>query len=297
MPTSSSPDLKAGSVFTRVAAAWGLGLVALTTAGWIGRQLAASLGGGPRLRALLPALVMSGIVLAGVWWLRTRRDRRALEGLGLQGGARAAMYFAIGSGLILVPTILTVACTAAFGWATLSVNDAPGIATISAMAVAAAFFGEALPEEVLFRGYIYRTLNTSMRRWTAGVATSVLFVLAPVVSALVQQHLLGMDVRLGNASHLTAGYVTAVFVLGCIQQYLRILTNSTWTCVGFHLVFLLANRIVGIRDSAWIRLTDVVAEGPLQLVFVGSTLLITVVLLFYPRLKGRSLELNAVNPE
>lgn len=297
MPTSYSPDLKAPSLSSRIVAAWTLGLVALTTSGWVGRLLAVSLGFGPRLREALPALVMSGIVLVGIWWMRTQRDRRSLQGLGLQSGARSAGYFAMGSGLILVPVILTVACTAVFGWATLTINDAPGIGTTSAMAIATTLFYEALPEEILFRGYIYSTLNTSMRRWTAGLATSVLFVLVPVISVQIQQQLMGMDVQIGNASQVTAGYVITVFVFGSIQQYLRILTNSTWTCVGFHLVFVLSNRIVGIRDSAWIRLSDVVSEGPLQMVFIGSTLLIVVALLLYPRLKGRSLELSAVNPE
>jgi len=108
---------------------------------------------------------------------------------------------------------------------------------------------------------------------------------------------MGMDVQIGNASQVTAGYVITVFAFGSIQQYLRILTNSTWTCVGFHLVFVLSNRIVGIRDSAWIRLSDVVSEAPLQMVFIGSTLLITATLLRYPRATGRSLGLNAVNPD
>jgi len=297
MPNSFSPDPTERSVSSRVVAAWILGLVALTTAGWVGRHLAVALGFGPRVREVLPALVMSGAVLAGIWWLRTQRDGRSLQGLGLEGGARSAAYFAIGSGLILVPVILTVVCTAAFGWATLSVNDAPGIASTSAIALATTFFYEALPEEILFRGYIYSTLNTSMRRWTAGLATSVLFVLVPVVSVQIQQQLMGTDVQIGNASQVTAGYVITMFVFASIQQYLRILTNSTWTCVGFHLVFVLSNRIVGIRDSAWIQLSDVVSEGPLQMVFIGSTLLITAILLFYPRVTGRSLGLNAVNPE
>lgn len=297
MPTTYSPDSTERSVSSRVVAAWILGLVALTTAGWVGRHLAVSLGFGPRVQEALPALVMSGVVVASIWWLRTHRDGLSLRGLGLQGGLRSAKYFAIGSGLILAPAILTVACTAAFGWATLSVNDAPGIASTSAMALATTLFYEALPEEILFRGYIYSTLNTTMRRWTAGLATSLLFVLVPIVSVQIQQQLMGMNVHIGNASQVTAGYVVTLFIFGSIQQYLRILTNSTWTCVGFHLVFVLSNRIVGIRDSVWIRLSDVVSEGPLQIVFIGSTLLITATLLLYPRATGRSLGLNTVSPE
>lgn len=296
MPTSYSPDLKAPSVSSRIVAAWTLGLVALTTAGWIGSQRVGAPGSGAWLRAAVPALVMSGIVLGGVWWLRRRLDRRPMSGLGLELSMRSALFFAIGCGIVLVPTLLTVAGTAAFGWATLSVNDSPGIGATSALALATTLFYEALPEEILFRGYIYSTLNTSMRRWTAGLATSVLFVLVPVVSVQIQQSL-GMAVQIGNASQVTANYVITLFVFGCIQQYLRILTNSTWTCVGFHLVFVLSNRIVGIRDSAWIRLSDVVTEGPLQMVFIGSTLLIIAALLFYPRLSGRSLGLQAVNAD
>jgi len=219
-----------------------------------------------------------------------------MEGLGLHGIARSAAYFVFGCALILGPTMLTVACIATFGWATVSINDAPGMAITTSLAIATAFFHEALPEELLFRGYVYSTLNTAMRRWAAGVATTVLFVLVPVVSAQIQQQLPGMAVQVGNATHVTAGYVITVFVFGSTQQVLRMLTNSTWACVGFHLVFVLSNRIVGIRDSSWIRLSDVVSEGPMQMVFGGSVLLIIVALLRHRRHSGRSLELSAVSP-
>jgi membrane protease YdiL (CAAX protease family) len=295
--TSSSLDLNTHHLATSVAIAWMLGLVALTSAGWLGSVLTSVLGGGPRLQQGIQALAMSGIALPGVWWLRTRRDGRSLEGVALCGIRRSVACFAIGCSLIALPTTLAVVLAVAFGWATVSANGAPGTAVAIGMAVVTALLFEALPEEILFRGYIYRTLNTSMRRWTAGLTTTALFVVLPMIAVQIQHSVLGLEVHVGNSTSVTVGYLVTLFVFGSIQQFLRILTDSTWTCVGFHLVFLLSNRVVGVRESALIRLSDITSEAPLQLVFIGSTLVIMSGLLLYPRLTGRSLGLRAVVPE
>lgn len=290
-------SVRSSSLGTRVAAAWVLGLVALSFAGWAGGELVAAYGIGSKLRYGLQAAIMSGLVVPGVWLLRRHLDRRPFAGLAMSGLARSLKGFGLGSGLILVPTAITLLCTALFGWATLSINPAPGAVTAIGVAILTAFFFEALPEELLFRGYIYRNLNSAMRKWTASLTTIGLFALLPVFVVQLQRHLFAMEVQVGNADHITIGYILTLLIFGTIVQYLRVLTGTVWAGIGFHLFFLMSNRIVGARASSFILMSDLTTQGPMQAVLIGSILLVFGALLLYPRLSGRSLGWGKVDPE
>lgn len=282
------------SVAQRVGAAWFLGFVALALAGWAGDRLVATLQVGPMVRQGFQALVMSGLVVPGVWLLLRRMDSSSLESFGILGLHRSLKGFALGAGLIAAPTALTLFCIATFKWATLAINPVPGAVSAIAIGLVTAFLFEALPEELLFRGYIYRSLNSVMRQWTASVLTTVLFAMLPVVVVLAQQHLLHMQVRIGNSDHVTGKYLVTVLVFGAVLQFLRVLTGTVWTCIGFHLLFLMSNRIAGMRSSAFIVMQDVTSEGPMQLVLIGSALLLVTSLVLYPRLSGQSLGWSSV---
>jgi membrane protease YdiL (CAAX protease family) len=282
---------------TRVAAAWLLGLVGLLSAGFIGEQLVATYGITPRLRYALQAAIMSGIVLSGIWWLRRSLDRRPLAGLAILGWAKSLKGFALGSGLMLGPFVVTLLCAMVFGWATLTINPAPGALTGITVGILTAFFFEALPEELMYRGYIYRNLNTTMRRWTAGLVTIALFTLLPVALDLIQRHVLKMPVQIGASDHITGGYLLTMTLFGTFLQYLRVLSGTVWACIGFHLFFLMASRIAGIQESSFILLSDFTNERPMQMVLVGSILLVFIALLAFPRFSGRSLGWGTVDPE
>lgn len=240
---------------------------------------------------------MSGLVVPGVWWLRRQLDRRPFAGLAMLGLARSLQGFGLGSGLILIPTAITLLGTALFGWATLSINPAPGAVTTIGVAILTAFFFEALPEELLFRGYIFRNLNSAMPRWIAGLTTIGLFALLPIFVVQLQRHLFAMEVQVGNADHVTIGYMLTLVMFGSLLQYLRVLTGTVWTGIGFHLFFLMSNRLVGVRPSSFILMSDVTTQGPMQAVLIGSILLVFGALLLYPRLSGRSLGWGEVDPE
>jgi membrane protease YdiL (CAAX protease family) len=282
---------------TRIAAAWLLGGISLAFAGWFGGELVEAYGIGSRLRFGIQAAVMSGLVVPGVWLLRHRLDRRSFAGLEMLGLARSLTGFALGIGLILVPSGITLLCTMVFGWATLSINPAPGAATAIAIGILTAFFFEALPEELIFRGYIFRNLNTTLRKWTAGLVTTILFTLLPVFVVLVQRYLLKTPIVVGPSDHITTGYLLTMFFFATFLQYLRVLTGTVWAGIGFHLFFLMSNRIIGTREASFIRMSDLTTEGPMQIVMLGSIALVFGVLLLYPRLSGRSLEWGKVNPE
>lgn len=297
MHLNAESSVRSSSVGTRVAAAWVLGVVVLSFAGWAGGELVAVYGIGSRLRFGIQAAIMSGLVVPGVWWLRRHLDRRPFAGLAMLGLTRSLKGFGLGSGLILVPTAITLLCTAILGWATLSINPAPAAVMTLSVGILTAFFFEALPEELLFRGYIFRNLNTAMPKWIAGLTTIGLFVLLPVFGVLLQRHLFTMEVQVGNADHVTGGYMATLLMFGALLQYLRVLTGTVWAGIGFHLFFLMSNRIVGNRASSFILMSDVTTQGPMQAVLIGSTLLVFGALLLYPRLAGRSLGWGQVDPE
>lgn len=297
MPMESEAAAPQSGLTARVVAAWLLGLVALTSAGFIGERLVETYGIAPRLRYALQAAIMSGIVLSGIWWLRRFLDRRPLAGLEILGWAKSLKGFALGSGLMLGPTALTLLCTMVFGWATLSINPAPGALTGITIATLTAFFFEALPEELMYRGYIYRNLNTTMRRWTAGLVTVALFTLLPVALVLIHPFVLTMPVQIGSSDHITGGYLLTMALFGTFLQYLRVLSGTVWAGIGFHLFFLMSNRIVGAGGSSVVLLSGMTDQRPPQMVLIGSMVLVFIALLVYPRLSGRSLGWGVVDPE
>ena len=282
---------------TRIAAAWTLGLVALSLAGWAGQSAVATLGVGRLTRYGLQALIMSGIVAPGIWWLRTRVDRRPLAGLEVLGFRRSAQGFLIGAGLILFPLVVTLVLTDLLGWATVTVNtSAPALGALAAGFFTVLFF-EALPEELVFRGYIYRNLNTVQRRWVAGAGTVALFVLLPVVLVPIQRNLLGMEIQVGPSDRITGGYLVMMACFGAFVQYLRILTGTVWTGIGFHLHFVFLNRIVSPREGALFNLSDLTTEGPMQVTLIVTVLLVLAALALSPRFLKRSVGWNQIDPE
>ncbi|MCL7969687.1 MAG: CPBP family intramembrane metalloprotease [marine benthic group bacterium] len=281
----------------RVGAAWLLTLVALALAGWVGELVQENFGAGRYVRYGLQALIMSGLVVPGILWLRVHLDQAPISGLGLPGPEKSLRSMAVGIGLIAVPLTTTIIFAMLFGWANVSVTDAEGAWAGLLFSMVTVFFFEALPEELAFRGYIYRNLNTRLSRWLAGAVTVALFVLLPTVLVPIQEHFLGMDVVVGGASGLTAGYLITMAVFGSFVQYLRILTGTIWTGVGFHFAFVLLNRVIGPRSTDLIRFSDIVAPGPMQITAIVTVGLLAIGLLAYPKLSGRPIGWRQVVPE
>lgn len=285
------------SLWKRIAAGWILILVGLGLAGWLGDVVQSQWGIAGKARYGLQALIMSGIVVPGILLLRSRFDRRSIASLGLPGLKSSLAWFAVGVGIIIAPFIAIIILNSIFGWATMTLNTAgPALSAFSA-AVVTAFFFEALPEELAFRGYIYRNLNTRFVRWAAALLTVVLFVMLPTVLTQIQYYVLGMEIRVGGAGSLTAGYLITMAFFGAFTVYLRVLSGTIWTGIGFHLAFLQMSRIFGMNESAVIRLSDVTSDTPMQIVLIVSLLLIFIGLIAYPFITKRPLGWRETDPE
>jgi membrane protease YdiL (CAAX protease family) len=271
----------------------------LMIAAYVGVQSEAVLGFSRRARYFVQGVVMSAVVVPGVWWLRSRIDGRSLASLGFVLEWKSLGRLAAGIGIIAGPILLAVTLGPLFGWAAVSIDRSGPALQLLVIAVATAFLFEALPEELIFRGYVYKTLSATHARWVASVVTVALFLTMPVLSVPVQQVVLG-TVQVGPADHITAGYLITLLIFGTFLQYLRVLTGTIWAGIGFHLAFLLANRIVGPRPTHLIRFTEVTAPGPLLGVVIGSAALIVAGLLAWPWIRrcpigwrGRELDVPA----
>lgn len=267
---------------TRVFLAWTIVLLGLSVAGMTGEMLENAFGITGRLRQGIHALLMSGIVLPGIWWLRTRRDGQTLAGLGFSGLRPALAHFGVGAGLVLVPMLLTIGLTLAFGWASIVVDlSAAGVGALAAGLLTVLFF-EAIPEETAFRGYIYSNLSETHKRWVAGAITVALFVLLPVLLFPLQKYVLGMNASLGGANFVAPDYVITMVIFGSFVQYLRTQSGNIWTSIGFHAMFVLMNRIMSPRPSSFIRFTDLSSGQAIQLALIGGLLLSVAAAILYP---------------
>jgi uncharacterized protein len=157
------------------------------------------------------------------------------------------------------------------------------------LGVLTVFLFEALPEELVFRGYIFSTLNVRFRKWKAALISIFSFVLLPVVLVQIQRYILGMEVSVGRTDHIELSYLITMLLFASFIQYLRILTGSIWTGIGFHLVFVYINRMIGTEDYNLIQLSNISSEQPMQIVLICSLLLVFLFVILYPVLTKKKL--------
>ena len=175
-----------------------------------------------RVGHFVRAVAISALVVPLILLARRHLDRRPWAGLrltSLRVGWRPALFSAI---FWLVTAGLGLTLTLALGWARIAVStpDA-GIVLLALYLPLLVFFYEALPEELIFRGYFYRNLATRYALWLAVVLQAVLFTLwATAIGAA------------GSVDRLIL-FFTFSIVLGI----LRALTGNLWASIGFHLAF------------------------------------------------------------
>lgn len=261
---------------------WFLVVIALVFSGWIGEILQNKFGLENVTRFAIQAIFMSGIVVPLIWYYRTRIDKGLPKSIGVGNIRQATSKFLLGFGFIAVPIIITISSVELFGWGSVNFNTGDNLLKTLSIGILTAFFFEALPEELAFRGYLYSHLNVHFKRWMSALFTIGLFVLAPITVTGIAYYLLGMEISLGGANTITGSYIITMFIFGTFMQYLRILTKSVWTGIGFHLMFVYINRIIGPGDNNIIQIKDITSETPMQIVLLGSIVIIFIALILYP---------------
>lgn len=128
------------------------------------------------------------------------------------------------------------------------------------------FFIEALPEELIFRGYIYRYLNAVFPHWGTIILQTLLFSL--------YAYLIGAMYSVEQVQFIPGFAI----ILGLF----RAISGSVWTSIGFHVAIMTATQILGpihghfevsglftLQFIAFILLPSVV--GATVLSFIHST--------------------------
>src|SRR5690606_34896672 len=96
----------------------------------------------------------------------------------------------------------------------------------------AVLLSEAIPEELVFRGYVFSVLQERLGGWATILVQTVLFT---AVALLLRGYTGIVDLS------LFAG-------MGVALGYLRLVTGTVWTAVGFHTAFQTGSQLVLSHD-------------------------------------------------
>lgn len=237
-------------------------------------------------RHLSQSVLVSAFVVVGIWQLRKRLDQGKPVSIGIGDLKGALLKLLLGIGILAVPLILSLITTEIAGWAEIKINWQRAQPEMILLGMLSVFLTDALPEELVFRGYIFSNLSDKFSVRKSAIITTALFVIFPVILIPIQG-LLGSLVTAGIVSSISGGYLAYLLFFGIFAVYLRILTNSIWTGVGFHLMFVYFNQLIGIENTNLIQFSEYTNELPSQLSLGFYLLLTFIALLVYPWIKSR----------
>lgn len=172
-----------------------------------------------RLGHIMRAVLASALAVPTITLARRFLDRRSWVGLGLLSPRTCWRPLLFGMACWLIPAGIGIAACVAFGWTDITLRTSLGeVLLLTAGLVLLVFLYEALPEELVFRGYFYRNLVIDLPRWLAVLAQAVLFTLWGLAIGAT-----------GSVDRIIAFFVFAV-VLGMF----RAVTGNIWAGIGFH---------------------------------------------------------------
>jgi membrane protease YdiL (CAAX protease family) len=129
-----------------------------------------------------------------------------------------------------IPAAVAGSVVVALGWAELTVTKPMGSLLAGIVALTAlVFLYEALPEELLFRGYFYANLA---ERWSPGATVLAQAALFTLWAAAI-----------GAAA--SADRVVLLFAFACALGVLRTATANLWSTIGFHWAFQVTAQFLG----------------------------------------------------
>ena len=166
--------------------------------------------------AFAGVLSLGAVALVG---LALRLERAPVRSIGLARPVAAlegALWW-------LVPALAGLGIALALGWGRIELLAAPAEAVGKfAALVALVFLSEALPEELIFRGWLQSRLTSRLGPWGGVLGQAALFTAFAVI--------------IGAAPDpMQASFIAA---FGVALGVLRAATGSLWAPIGFHLVFM-----------------------------------------------------------
>lgn len=200
---------------------------------WISRGVNAWVGVAgeyDRTAHIISALLIFSLVIPMVIVARKHLDKRPWIGLRLTSFKEGWKPFVYGGLSYLIPALLGIIIFVLFGWTNVNFQASFGELLFAVvMLLILVFMYEALPEELIFRGYLYRNLNNSLSKWKAVLAQSGLFVLFALI--------------IGAAPSVDR--IVFFIAIGIVIGMIRVITENVWSAVGFHLAFQTMQQMFG----------------------------------------------------
>lgn len=171
--------------------------------------------------------------------------------MGLTAFKKGWKPFVFGGLSYLIPASVGLVIFVMLGWTNISINVSADELILSViMLMILVFMFEALPEELIFRGYFYRNLNGKFSKWKAVLAQSGLFILFALIIGAAQ----------------TVDRIILFLAIGIVIGVIRVITENVWGAVGFHLAFQTMQQMFGYSHHP--ELTTA-TPGLMEIVILG----------------------------
>lgn len=178
--------------------------------------------------------------------------------------SKGVLAFVFGALCWLVPAVVSGAAVLAAGWAQVEVSgSAFEIVTGIALLMVLVLLYEAIPEELVFRGYFYAVINERYAGWIAAAIQTLLFV--------------AWGLLIGAAT--TIDRIVLFFAFAGILGAIRAVTGNILACMGFHFAFQVTSQF--LTGSNWDLIVGDDPDFALQAIaFVGVPFLSTAIVLW-----------------
>ncbi|RAN96385.1 hypothetical protein LAH08_05128 [Micromonospora noduli] len=239
------------SAGSRLALPWRI-LVVATAAVLVWLFLGALLGRDyDRPTHAVGAVLTTAVVVPLVVVARRALDRRPWAGLGLPSLRAGWRRLVFGVACWLVPAAAGFALCLGVGWVEISVRTSVGdVLRVAALLVVLVFLKEALPEELIFRGYLQHNLATRLPAGQAVLGQAVLFTV------------FGFLVGAARSVDRLALFFVFALLLGAF----RAATGDIWAGIGLHVAFQTVAQLFGDVGAVF----DVVGADVLGVVAMGA---------------------------
>lgn len=187
--------------------------------------------GSHAFRAVATCVLVCVAFVPLLWWERTRP-----ADYGVVGGRNTLRDLGLGAVSYLVPFLVASSVVLMLNLAQVEVStDALAVAGQAIVLLLLVILYEAVPEELIFRGYLFRVLSERLPAWATIVVQAVLFcAFGAVIGAA------------GSVDRLLLFFFFSISL-----GYLRQVTGSVFATIGFHAVFqLIAQWLLGDQWGA-----------------------------------------------
>ncbi len=202
-----------------------------------------SFGQADRVGHAVRAVLATALTLPLVWLARRYLDRRSWETLGFATARGAWRQVFAGMALWSASAAVGALVALTIGGVRIETHGPPSreLVFLAIGLPALVFLYEALPEELVFRGYFYRNLASRFSRGLAVFAQAVLFTLWAWL--------------IGAAA--SGERVFILFTFAIVLGIVRVLSGSIWAGVGYHLAFQwVAQWLVAATKDGFLAISD-----------------------------------------